>query len=978
MIEQKLAPLIESLFPQHYRESGPNFVAFVKAYYEFLDENFQIIRVKDATGFDVGNTVTQGDTTGTITSKTGNELLVHIDGFNTFKCITMCTEIIPVISSTGASTLIEAGGVTKRLGVNYWSRKLQDIGDVDRTLDVFILKFKEKYLKNINFNTSTNKPLLIKNSLDLYRSKGTARSIDLFFRLVYGSSAAIYYPGDDLFSTSNAEWYRPIYLEVYTPNSNRIIAMIGKQIQGVTSEATAFVERYIKRRAGNGFVHVLYISNIVGEFIPNELLKSDALYADSPKVLGSLNTVSVINGSTAYEVGNVVDIYSTTGSQAKARIVEVNGVRGVVSFELLKQGWGFTTTNTTISEVSDIVLGIDNIQSSNTDGRIYQLFETVTQPAAKATYSGIYTYNTNDAVTIRNGASVVNTGFVRDQLEGTSSNGTIDVMLNNQYNIANGMTICLTSNTLCNVLITDCYNNSATGRVLRSPVVTTLSVQTPSLNFAFNTNDIVRQIINNVEVANGVIDQAVVTVAGGSIQLNNVRGLFRTGAISNDTSTANVVSVSSSVGLYQSNNTFYNGYRTISSHSNTTANVVFTSTGEDASFDINSINKVESVRVDTKALNTFANTIVNSWSSTLYDQMSYDSVSLGSVDTIGNINPGTGYTVVPEYNLYNLGVAALDRGELKLTVANSQSSFSVGEQVEQIQVVPQYSFTTNTALFSVGERVHIGNTVIVYAANGTVVSKTPTTLNLVDVEGSFSPTHRITRFANSQQNTAFTASNISTFDKVTKGTITSIVSNVLTVERNSLYNDFTYSTITGLLSGANATIVNIEELGSNIIGQNAEVDLNVFTANGTVVELQVLDSGYGFANNQVCIFTNAINDDGTVRSSVRGIGTGSGYYRSNKGFTSDSSKLQDGDYYQEYSYDIISRIPFNLYSEMFKKVMHTAGTKFFGNLLIDTVNSNKVNMANTAIDITELSPFVLYANNVVVEERDGDTVELRP
>ena len=37
-IEKLISPLIESQFPSFYKEEGPQFIAFVKAYYEWMED----------------------------------------------------------------------------------------------------------------------------------------------------------------------------------------------------------------------------------------------------------------------------------------------------------------------------------------------------------------------------------------------------------------------------------------------------------------------------------------------------------------------------------------------------------------------------------------------------------------------------------------------------------------------------------------------------------------------------------------------------------------------------------------------------------------------------------------------------------------------------------------------------------------------------------------------------------------------------
>lgn len=133
--EKKISSLVESQFPSFYKEEGTKFISFVKAYYEWLEEE--------------------------------NNALYH-------------------------------------------GRRLLNYRDIDETVEDFIVNFKEKYLSNIQFTTATNKKLLVKKAQDLYRSKGTPRAIDLFFKLVYGVEARVYIPGQDVFRASDGKYIKPI------------------------------------------------------------------------------------------------------------------------------------------------------------------------------------------------------------------------------------------------------------------------------------------------------------------------------------------------------------------------------------------------------------------------------------------------------------------------------------------------------------------------------------------------------------------------------------------------------------------------------------------------------------------------------------------------------------------------------------------------------------------------------------------------
>lgn len=400
-VEQFVSPLVENLFPSFYRDEGQDFVAFIKAYYEWLEQHFQWMTVDDASGLNVNDTLTQIQnrdvtSTGTIYAIDGNELLVFITSFAPFRCRVRCNVLAPIISSSGAETYI-----VEQSNVNplYHGRNIFKYRDIDTTIDQFILQFKEKYLKNIQFNIATNKQLLVKNALSLYRAKGTERAADLFFRLVYNIDADVYYPGDDIFRVSDGDWYVPRYIEItQTPRS---VDYVGKTITGMSSGATAFVEKFIKQKAETGYTHVFYINNISGTFEKGEALKTSRTFPDAPKVLGSLNALSVISGGSNYNVGDIVDVVGPYGAGGQARVTATESRTGEVDFIFINGGYGYSTNPT--EYLSEKTLTISNIIANE---QYFLPFEQVTQTLINVAFSSttintfaydstVYSYHAN-------------------------------------------------------------------------------------------------------------------------------------------------------------------------------------------------------------------------------------------------------------------------------------------------------------------------------------------------------------------------------------------------------------------------------------------------------------------------------------------------------------------------------------------------------------------------------------------------------
>ena len=94
------------------------------------------------------------------------------------------------------------------------SRSLLEYKDLDTTLDNFVIYFKNKYVNSLPENIVSDKKLLIKYILDLYRSKGSDNSYALLFKMLFNEDIELYIPGRNLFTLSEGNWTVPKYIEV--------------------------------------------------------------------------------------------------------------------------------------------------------------------------------------------------------------------------------------------------------------------------------------------------------------------------------------------------------------------------------------------------------------------------------------------------------------------------------------------------------------------------------------------------------------------------------------------------------------------------------------------------------------------------------------------------------------------------------------------------------------------------------------------
>lgn len=478
-IESLISPFVENQFPSFYKEEGEQFIAFVKAYYEWMES--------------------------------ANNVL-------------------------------------------YQARKLPDYRDIDTTIDEFLVQFKEKYLKNIQFDTATNKELLVKNSLDLYRSKGTERSIDLFFKLVYGTPAEVYYPGENILRVSDGIWERPEYLEVTHSRYN--VDYVGKQIVGSLSGAKGFVEKFIRRKTNAGYVDLLYISGREGNFYNGELIglnvNNTPVYdrAKRAKLIGSVRRVVIQDRGRGFRVGDIVSFNGTSnGSGGLARVVSVGEATGIVDFIFIDGGYGYTVDSESI--ISEKVISLENVVANTNGDQYFRLFEQLIEPIVNTSFTSASANLVIGDSVFRYAANgqLVGCGKVID-LDQTGANGT--AMISHVNGVFTNTTTYYTTGNAVSFYANTIEDRTIGGKVMGLPEVYTVSV-TDQLG-TLETGQIVLYKNSSAIVGTGVIQSINSTGIGNTLVLTSSRGAFQVGqrleVSSNSSISANVHSVSLTVGVY--------------------------------------------------------------------------------------------------------------------------------------------------------------------------------------------------------------------------------------------------------------------------------------------------------------------------------------------------------------------------------------------------------------------------------------------
>jgi len=920
-ITREISQLVKNQFPSFYHEEGEMFIAFVKAYYEWLESN--------------------------------NQALYH-------------------------------------------SRRLPDYKDIDKTIDDFIIDFKNKFLVDVQFNVATNKRLFIKNALEFYRAKGTSRAVDLFFKLVYGLEARVYEPSRDLFRLSDNEWTDERYLEIL-PNPKNL-NFVGKQIFGSISGATAFAEKLVRVKSGSKFIEVLYLSGLSDNFVTNELIYAYDIDVDAQaeyrtEIVGSLTHFTITASDAGFEVGEKLYVKVGSGKKAQATVSAVQSAVGIVDFTFVHGGWGYSTNAQIIG--SDKTMIFDNVQfTSNAyfyHNFPFEQFTPIKQDVVRYYLETTNTTSTTAALDLAIGTEVYaawgDDGSNTVVWEGTIvdksiPNSTLDINYT-KTNYTNDLTddgraisgnnditflfANVSGNTVAmeiDVVDQNALDVSVEGNVIATSNTCTISYTTSDTDTVIETNEIFYQAdptYSHMFASASVLGTFANTETSAKyINLQMNRGYFRTdlpfyrtvngdgvtdveyqvvnmsnvavGIITSTTDLnfkllANTYAANTALGTFcpGSNNNVIGAYTTkatirASSFENTEGHTFLQTLDKNgAELTINKldlstiIDDTANIDITDTANSPFehvhaGNTIFYS-NTTLDDALNYtaETITLGEISSFVVTSPGAGYGADPMFIVYEPTLYHAERYDFYLRYKSENA-------IDDLQKA-----------FIIGENIT--------TANGTKA--------------------KIRRFNQATREIYATRLHLS---QDTSNTV-----NLWTTD------DFRIGdTITGDTSRISAIIETIDETRyAPRSGLNADIKTLALSGTGFITDLRILDSGFGYFGKRKDSSTGtyvkgeemtlASFTDSTKEVSVLGYnlsnGIAPGQHPNRRSFLSSDKYLHDNNFYQEYSYQVLTALPFSKYKSTLVDVLHLAGSKPFGGY---------VGTSEIKIDITPTDSIATY------------------
>ena len=347
----KISTLINSQLPDFVVDEHPQFVQFLKTYYQFMESaELQITTIQNTDGIilenetgtsanllldgskissertqlDQGDKIIYEDTS--YGKFTVGETITGYDSKATAKVIAediANNRIFITAQDKFARNEVVTGNDSNAKAVinNYRPnpvhniQQLTNFRDPDKVISTFLTKFRDEFLKTIpeELAIGLDKRNLIKNIKSMYRLKGTQAGHELFFRILFNQISDTFYPRTQMLRVSDGQWDTQKVLRASGTVGNTS-ELIGRKITGKTSGATAIVETTKIFLIGATYVteFIVNIESIEGTFQIGEEISGTASDIDDffikATITGIPGTKTITNDGSLYATNDFLTV----------------------------------------------------------------------------------------------------------------------------------------------------------------------------------------------------------------------------------------------------------------------------------------------------------------------------------------------------------------------------------------------------------------------------------------------------------------------------------------------------------------------------------------------------------------------------------------------------------------------------------------------------------------------------------------------
>ena len=284
---------------------------------------------------------------------------------------------------------------------NAGSEVLNYTNNIDYAEEAFLEKWRKALTSDFPKSIKMDKPLFYKRAKDFYESKGSRRSIELFFRAMYGEEVTVDYPGQYTLKPSDGIYSVERALKLQEAEHGGVkepLELTGKKIDIRYYETTgsvtilktlgATVKRVEKNTYQTNGLTLQRFELIVDFDTATTKVVGPGAGASATATVsgGAVTGFTVSQGGGGYDSAPIVSVFHEDGSGATGTATVSNGV--VTGINLTAGGSGYTSAPTVEFNTNDYKTYVVDDGAANSAADIYGYLVRVLTGVTYKSYAG--------------------------------------------------------------------------------------------------------------------------------------------------------------------------------------------------------------------------------------------------------------------------------------------------------------------------------------------------------------------------------------------------------------------------------------------------------------------------------------------------------------------------------------------------------------------------------------------------------------
>lgn len=226
------------------------------------------------------------------------------------------------------------------------AQNLEQIRDVDNTLEEFIDKFKLELAKNVPIELASDKRLLLKHIREFYLARGSEASFEFLFSVLFDKPASLFYPSTQVLRVSDGKWIQETSIFVVVSGSTQTLQPLkGKIITINTGRKTLTTYVSAVNQYSNNIYEVFIESQFSGSItVGSTVSHTEGAITYTGISLQCPTSVSIYKAGQGFKVGDLFDLNTQLGRGCLIKVTKVDSVGAIKSVQILRFGLDYRST----------------------------------------------------------------------------------------------------------------------------------------------------------------------------------------------------------------------------------------------------------------------------------------------------------------------------------------------------------------------------------------------------------------------------------------------------------------------------------------------------------------------------------------------------------------------------------------------------------------------------------------------------------